>query len=186
MSRINQPIKRASSFCTRDNLALKVDTKHAVAHLSQCVHWRSIMVGDHCHNSTFVSAKCTFLAVYRFFAAASMHLRLQTVLLHWLVRNCVKLSTKLGNIKACTIIHQQLYYHYCLLRSIWRERERVLVSWLVFWPRQLGIISGLKETFIKRHIVERTKTAERGPEEQSGRTASCRENSCNEIKLKWP
>ena len=45
---------------------------------------------------------------------------------------------------------------------------------------------GLKETFIKRHIVERTDTAEIRPEEQSEETESCRENSMNEIKLKGP
>ena len=39
------------------------------------------------------------------------------------------------------------------------------------------IVSGLKKTFIKRHIVERTNKAEIRPEEQSERTASCRENS---------
>ena len=51
----------------------------------------------------------------------------------------------------------------------------------------LGIISGLKERFIKRHIVERTNTAEeekKRPEEQSERTESCRENFRNEIQLK--
>ena len=39
------------------------------------------------------------------------------------------------------------------------------------------IISGLKETFIKRYIVERTKKAELRPEEQSEKPESCRENS---------
>ena len=37
-----------------------------------------------------------------------------------------------------------------------------------FEPSQpLGIISGLKEAFIKRHIVERVNKAEIRPEEQS-------------------
>ena len=46
-----------------------------------------------------------------------------------------------------------------------------------FKPSQpLEIISGLKETFIKRYIVERTNKAEIRPEEQSEKTESCREN----------
>ena len=48
------------------------------------------------------------------------------------------------------------------------------------------IISGLKETFIKRHIVERTSKAEVRLEEQRERTESCRENLWNEIQLKGP
>ena len=34
----------------------------------------------------------------------------------------------------------------------------------------MGIISGLKESFIKRHKVERTNKAEIRPEEQSEKT----------------
>ena len=45
---------------------------------------------------------------------------------------------------------------------------------------------GLKETFIKIFIVERTDKAEIRPEEQSEKTASCRENLWNEIQLKGP
>ena len=42
---------------------------------------------------------------------------------------------------------------------------------MCFEPSQsLGIISGLKETFIKRYIVERTKTAETRPKEQNEKT----------------
>ena len=48
------------------------------------------------------------------------------------------------------------------------------------------IISGLKETFTKRYIVERTDKAERGPEEPSEKAESCRENVKNEIQLKGP
>ena len=61
-----------------------------------------------------------------------------------------------------------------------------LVSLLVIWcfePSQpQGIISGLKETFIKRYIVERTNKAEIRPEEQSEKTERCRENFWNEIR----
>ena len=48
------------------------------------------------------------------------------------------------------------------------------------------IISGLKEIFIKRHIVERTNKAELRPEEQSEKAKSCRENLWNAIELKGP
>ena len=45
------------------------------------------------------------------------------------------------------------------------------VSSLVFRAQSpQGIISGLKETFIKRHTVERTNKAETRPEEQSQKT----------------
>ena len=46
------------------------------------------------------------------------------------------------------------------------------------------MISGLKETFIKRYVAERTNKAEIRPEELSEKTESSRENSRNEIKLK--
>ena len=59
-------------------------------------------------------------------------------------------------------------------------------SWC-FKPNQpQRIISGLKETFIKRYIVERTNKAEIRPEEQSEKAKSCRENLWNEIQLKGP
>ena len=46
-----------------------------------------------------------------------------------------------------------------------------------FKPSQpLGIITGLKETFIKRYVVERTYETEIRPEEQSEKTESCWEN----------
>ena len=50
--------------------------------------------------------------------------------------------------------------------------------------KPLGIILGLKETFIKRYIVERTNKADIRPEEQSEKAESCRENLWNEIQLK--
>ena len=49
-----------------------------------------------------------------------------------------------------------------------------------------GHKSGLRETFIKRHTVERTNTAEMRPEGQSEKAESCRENLWNEIQLKGP
>ena len=65
-----------------------------------------------------------------------------------------------------------------------------LVGWLVIWcfePSQpLGIISGLKETFIKRYIVDRNIKTEVRPEEQSEKTDSSRENLWNETQLKGP
>ena len=42
----------------------------------------------------------------------------------------------------------------------------------------------MKETFIKRYIVERTNVAEIRPEEQNEKTKSCRKNLWNEIQLK--
>ena len=58
---------------------------------------------------------------------------------------------------------------------------------LCFEPSQpLGIISGLKETFIKRHIAERTNKAELRSQEQSEKKESCRENLSNEIQSKGP
>ena len=48
------------------------------------------------------------------------------------------------------------------------------------------IISGLKETFEERYIVERTNRAEIRPEEQSEKSESCQENLWNEIQLKGP
>ena len=57
-----------------------------------------------------------------------------------------------------------------------------LVNWCLS-PVQ-GIISGLKETFIDKFIVERTHKAEIRPEKQSEKTESCRENLWNEISLK--
>ena len=58
---------------------------------------------------------------------------------------------------------------------------------LCFEPSQpLGIVSGLKETFIKKYVVERTNKAEIRPEEQSEKAESFRENFWNEIQLKGP
>ena len=50
-----------------------------------------------------------------------------------------------------------------------------------------GVLSpGLKETFIKRRIAERTYETEIRPEEQSEKTESCWENLWNETQLKGP
>ena len=46
-----------------------------------------------------------------------------------------------------------------------------LVNWCFEPSQPIRIISGLKETFIKRHIVERTNKAEIRSEEQSEKTA---------------
>ena len=48
------------------------------------------------------------------------------------------------------------------------------------------MIPGLKETFIKRYIVERINKAEIRKEEQSEKVESCQENLWNEIQLKGP
>ena len=56
-----------------------------------------------------------------------------------------------------------------------------------FKPRQpQKITSGLKETFIKRYIAQRTDKAIIRPEEQSEKAQSGRENLWTEIQLKGP
>ena len=56
-----------------------------------------------------------------------------------------------------------------------------------FKPNQpQWIISRLKETFIKRYVVERINKAELRPQEQSEKAEGCRENLWNEIQLKGP
>ena len=52
----------------------------------------------------------------------------------------------------------------------------LLVNWCFEPSQPLGILSGLKETFIERCIVERTDMAEIRQEELSEKTESCREN----------
>ena len=60
------------------------------------------------------------------------------------------------------------------------------VSWGLSPVNQQRVVLGLKQTFIKRYIVERTNKAEVRPEEQSEKAESCRENFQNEIHLKEP
>ena len=48
------------------------------------------------------------------------------------------------------------------------------------------IISGLREPFTNRYLVERTLKAEIRLGEQSGKAESCREDLWNEIQLKGP
>ena len=58
---------------------------------------------------------------------------------------------------------------------------------MCFEPSQpQGIISGLKETFIRRDIVERTDKAEIRPKKQSKKAEGCKENLLSEIQLKRP
>ena len=62
-------------------------------------------------------------------------------------------------------------------------------QWVIwcFKPSQpQRIISGLRETFIKRHIAERINKAEIRLEEQSEKAESCWENLWNEVQLKGP
>ena len=51
--------------------------------------------------------------------------------------------------------------------------QSLLVSWCFKSSQPQRITSGLRETFIKRYIVERINKAELRPEEQSERTGSC-------------
>ena len=62
----------------------------------------------------------------------------------------------------------------------------LLVNWCFEPSQPLGIISGLKENFIKRYIAERTNKAELRPKESRKKTESCRGNLWNEIQLKGP
>ena len=48
-----------------------------------------------------------------------------------------------------------------------------LVSWCFKPSQPQRVISGLKETSIKKYVVERTKKAEIRPEEHSGKAESC-------------
>ena len=57
-----------------------------------------------------------------------------------------------------------------------------LVSWCFKPSQQRRIVSGLKETFLKRHIVEKTDKAEIRPEEQSEKAESCLKNLRNQFK----
>ena len=72
----------------------------------------------------------------------------------------------------------------------WWMEKLDKVSWLVYWcfgsSRPLRITSGLKETFIKSCIIERTSKAEVRSEEQSENTECCRENLWNKMQLKGP
>ena len=51
-----------------------------------------------------------------------------------------------------------------------------LVNWCFEPSQPIRIISALKETFIRRYVVERMNKEEIIPEEQSEKTESCREN----------
>ena len=48
-----------------------------------------------------------------------------------------------------------------------------LGSWCFKPSQPQNIISGLRETLLKRYIVERTDKADIRPEEQSGKAESC-------------
>ena len=60
----------------------------------------------------------------------------------------------------------------------------LLVSWCFKPSQPQRIISGLKETFIKRCIVERTDKAETRPEKYNEKDEKCQENLWNVIQLK--
>ena len=72
------------------------------------------------------------------------------------------------------------------VQPLFKDLDRLLVNWCFEPSPPLGIISGLKETFISRYIVERTNKADIRPEEQSKKMESRRENLWNEIQLKGP
>ena len=57
-------------------------------------------------------------------------------------------------------------------------------SWCSKPSQPQKIISGLKETFTERYMLERTNKAGIRPEEQSEKAESCRGNLWNETQLK--
>ena len=63
---------------------------------------------------------------------------------------------------------------------------RSLIGFFIPVNHYIRITSGLKETFIKRQMAQRTSKSEIRPEEQSEKTESCREHLWNEIHLKGP
>ena len=68
--------------------------------------------------------------------------------------------------------------------TTWRSWGKWMLAGWCFKPSQpQRIISGLKETFVKRYIFERTKKAEIRPEEQSEKAESCWENLL--MKYSW-
>ena len=74
---------------------------------------------------------------------------------------------------------------YCIPHNFIRTFS-YLVSWCFKPSQPQRIISGLKETFIKRYIAERTNKAEIRLEEQSEKAESCWEDLLNEIQFKGP
>ena len=70
--------------------------------------------------------------------------------------------------------------------SFWNSLFSNLVSWCFKPSQPQRIISGLRKTFIKRYMIERTNKTEIRREEQSVKVESCRENLWNEIQLKGP
>ena len=69
-------------------------------------------------------------------------------------------------------------------------RQKKTVSWFFKPSQPQEIISGLKESFIKRdtYIVERTNKAEIRPEEESEKVESCRlKPTLNKrLIIQWP
>ena len=64
-----------------------------------------------------------------------------------------------------------------LANTLTNSQIRQLVSWCFKSSQPQRIMSRLRETFIKRYIVERTNKVEIRPEELSEKTESCLENS---------
>ena len=67
-----------------------------------------------------------------------------------------------------------------------KEADIIEISWCFEPSQPQRILSGLRETFRKRCIVERTDTAKMTADEQSEKEESCRENLWNKIQLKGP
>ena len=71
-------------------------------------------------------------------------------------------------------------------RGVVQNKVCQLVNWCFKLSQPQRAISGLKETFMTRYVVERTNKAEIRTEDKSEKVESCKENLRNEIQLKGP
>ena len=89
---------------------------------------------------------------------------------------------------------QQADFGFVIRQQVVSGRKRMfcptvihlLVSWCFKPSQPQRIISVMRETFIKRYIIERTNEVEIRLKEQSEKAGSCRENLGTEIQLKRP
>ena len=79
-------------------------------------------------------------------------------------------------------LHVKLWVAVPNAYHVMSAEDCLFVSWCFDPSQPLGITSGLRETFIKRYIVERTSKAEIRQVEQSEKTESRRENLWNETE----
>ena len=102
------------------------------------------------------------------------------------IYSCLQFNHRASYIMIIHSLQADCYGLFVSLRSKKKCSKRVsqLLCWCFRPIQPRRIISGLKETFRKRYIVERTNKAEIRPAEQNENTESYRENFWNEIPLK--